>query len=92
MTDKEKLLKEIYLRYPNHAFKTSDIFKLSCDEFIPINRRDRNKRVLVEEGLLEHITDPNKKMLHGNLGKEDSYILTQKGKTQAKGLCQLVMF
>lgn len=89
MTDKEKLLKALHKKYSNTIFRTSDLFSLSTNEFIPINRRDRNARQLREEGLLERVAQWEEKYYPV---KEGLYKLTAAGVKVARNLGQRDFF
>ena len=90
MTNKDKLLSWIYKQYPCWAFRTSELKTYAYKN--PTNRTDRDARVLREEGILKRLTEPSEKEKYGHFGNEDSYILTDKGKEEAKGLGQLSLF
>ncbi len=90
MTNKESLLLWIYKHYPDRVFKTSDLKIYAYKN--PTNRADRDKRLLREEGLLERIKENSDKEKYGYFGKEDLYILTDKGKMEARSLGQLSLF
>ena len=91
MDNQEKLLLWISQRYPNMAFKTSAIKEYAYKN--PTNRADRDKRILVEKGLLRRIKDSWEKEGYGYFdNKEDMYILTDLGKIKVKSLGQMQLF
>ena len=89
MTDIENLLSALYKKYPTSPFKTSDLFKL--DRFIPVNRLDRNGRLLREKGFLRRLTEEEKKRAW-ILSKEDAYQITELGIQEAKTYGQQELF
>ena len=91
MTNQEILLLWIHDRYPNWAFKTSDLKEYAYKH--PPNRADRDKRILCERGFLRRIEDSWEKEGYGYFkNKENMYILTDLGKKEVKSLGQMQLF